>query len=175
MSCARWEEKIALYAEGDLPERDTRRVEEHLGECPECRRFAAALAESQLAVKSLRGEAPEAAALEAVRRRVLEQIASEPRVPGFAWGWAWKYGLAGLALAVTGGLWWWPSPSREAAPPAMVVELPRAPVPAPPPAPAPKRRRVARPPVVPSEPLMLKLVTDDPNVVIVWLIDRNGG
>jgi hypothetical protein len=33
---------------------------------------------------------------------------------------------------------------------------------------------VARRVDAPSEPLVVKMLTDDPNIVIVWLIDKKG-
>ena len=54
-----------------------------------------------------------------------------------------------------------PAPKAEPLPPAVASALPKRVV---------RVRRVKKPlPPPPAEPLMVKLVTDDPNVVIYWI------
>jgi len=187
MNCERLEKLIALWVEGDLEIGEARRIEAHLDECGACREFAAALKESQLGVKNLRDEAADSLTLERVRSRVLEQISTGQRSPRWFFGWAWGYALAGVLAVLAGGVILWRShvprdiPKPEVQSAALTEPLPNLPVPAP--AKPPKRRRVQRRPQVDavkqppaaSEPLMVKLFTDDPNVVIIWLVDRNGG
>jgi hypothetical protein len=100
------------------------------------------------------------------------------------WRRAWGYGLAAIAvalLAMVAPRTWRKTPERRAPivavthPPVIAVSEPVIP-------PAPRRRvarRVVRPPSVPDspapEPLMVKLQTDDPNVVIYWIADRKKG
>ena len=199
MSCTSFENWIALYVEGDLARRKARRLERHLDECPACRDLAASLKESQQALKSLRSEAFDGAALEQVRSRVLGELAARAQAPSWFYRWDWRFALAGLLLATALGVTVWRVARREAPKPnsaRITVEspLPRPPtagvVPAAPVRKATRRRaahgpklELARTPAEAiraeshqaSEPLMVKLVTDDPDVVIIWLVDRNGG
>lgn len=191
MSCERFEKWIALYIEGDLAERKARRVEAHLAGCAACRERAESLAQSQQALKSLRAEAVDARTLEQVRRGVLDQIAAGQRAPQ-SWLWlAWRYVLAGVLVAIAGATLWWRSHRAEPVRPVVA----RAPVAAQSPdlgAPAPPTVAATRPqkhprlahrsnpatprqPAEESEPLLVKLQTDDPNVVIFLLVDQNGG
>jgi hypothetical protein len=183
MACSRYEPMIALYVEGDL---STAEIEEHLRLCPGCRRFADELRDTQRLLRGLREEEAPVEALAEVRNRVLEQVAS--RRPSWLFAFRWWHGLgAGATAAVLGGMLF----PRPAAPPS-----PRLP-PFHPPAPAlsgagPRpaaTSQVARtkagraqgaPPAAargaaPREPLLVKMFTDDPDVVIYWLIDQNGG
>lgn len=193
MKCRQLEEKIALYVEGDLGERAASEVQEHLRGCAACRDLAAGLSESQAALRSLRAEEIDDAALTEVRRRVLGQIGSQK--PSWLYAWRWQHALGGaMAVAVAAFLLW---PRQEVPPPqsppapVAVVERPPEAAPVKPPVAKPKPKapatQVARReprPAEPSrvqaanpasrEPLVVKLLTDDPNIVIVWLIDQNG-
>jgi len=171
MSCRRFEKYVALWVEGDLPPRQAGRLEAHLPGCPDCRQLVEGLRASQAALKELHVEAAEED-LAAVRRRVLAQIRSErPQRRR----WAWAYALGG-SVAVTVVLWvLLPRPSIPPPPPPRVMNP--APVEVARPAtPAPVRPRPSRaqPPAAP-EPLLVKLYTDDPDVIIYWLIERTGG
>ena len=78
MSCQAFEALIALYVEGDLPGRDTPRVEEHLASgCPLCQ---AALAEFSDASVLLAASAPAALPGPTLRQRVLAAVAT-PGIP----------------------------------------------------------------------------------------------
>ena len=178
MSCAKFESLIALYVESDLPESEQRLVEAHLETCHGCREFAADIRESQTALKELRMDFVEESALQDVRREVLFHL-STPRKTA-AWP---KYAIAAMLLA---GLWaGWLWRARTAAP---LEVQPRAAVIAPPPlatVPALRQRahaaRISRrhrwphAPPFQAEPLVVKIVTDDPRVVIYWLVGQNGG
>ena len=187
MNCERFEALIALQVEGDLSGRDAERLEEHLRECSTCRDLHGALSESQAALKDLGTEAADSEALDRVRRRVMAEV-TEKR-PSLVYAWRWKYALAAGAVLVILGvvLSEWGTVTRPPAP--LVVQAPPA-APevvakkVPQPARMPARQARKRAPLVAvksrieppkeSEPLVVKLVTDDPNVVIVWLIDRTG-
>jgi hypothetical protein len=106
MSCERFEKSIALYAEGDLAERKARRLEAHLAVCASCRELAESLAASQAALKGLRAESVDARTLEQVRRWVLEQIAAGQGAPRSWLGLAWRYVLAGVAVAIVVATLW---------------------------------------------------------------------
>ncbi len=175
MSCVRFESLIALYVESDLPESEQHLVEAHLATCHGCREFAADIRESQAALKELRMDFVEESDLQEVRAEVLSYL-SAPRKTA-AWP---RYAIAAMLLA---GLWaGWLWRARTAVLPEV---LPRAAVIAPPElAAVPVQRvhtaRVSRPhrqtaPVFQAEPLLVKIVTDDPQVVIYWLVGQNGG
>jgi len=177
MNCLDWEERIALEAGGDLPATEVSAVEQHLAACSECRAFRDALS-GNLELLRQAHQAPIAEAqLAAVRARVMAEVTRPPR-----WRWVWLGGLA--AAAVTAML-------LVALRPARVVELPHVAV-CVPPAPAPPVLRplprgggsvAARFPsrdrkgaVLASasepEPLVVKMITTDPDVVIYWIADR---
>ena len=169
MNCRDWEERIALQAEGDLPEPEVPDTERHLAECGECRKYAQDVRSSLAVIRAAHEEPLAPAHFATLRARVLEQLPGQRRQP---WRWAWIGALvAAAAVVVVLAL------PRQ-------VELPRIAV-TPPPAPlvepvapaaaepiAPKRpahvRRQPRP-RPPAEPLMVKLITDDPDVVIYWI------
>ena len=204
MSCERYEELIALHVEGDLSPAESARVEAHLAGCASCAAFAGELRESQRALKELAQEELDPAALAAVRRRVGLALdaggASRPaRRPAALWALAAAAGVAVVAFLLQrpadGPPPQPPSPSAAAPPrvaspvgpavrpPAAVAsasaEAPRAT------APRPARRATTvredvPPPTVArngdsESPLVIKLVTNDPDIVIYWLVEQNGG
>jgi hypothetical protein len=136
--------------------------------------------ESQAALKALRTEFVDDAVLRQVRTEVLS--AASHRQRAVAWP---RYAIAaGLVLALLGG-WMWQMRARarfEFRPIAANVFAPPLPVTVP----APQARthtRLARvrrhrpqaAPMFKSEPLVVKMITDDPQVIIYWLVDQNGG
>ena len=174
MSCVKFESLIALYVENDLAESEQRLVEVHLETCHSCREFAADIRESQTALKELRMDFVEESALQEVRAEVLFHL-SAPRKT-VTWPW---YAIAAMLLIGLCAGWLWRS--QTAAPPDV---QPRAAVIAPPHTILPVRQRphtrVVRhrqpdAPTFQSEPLVVKMITDDPQVVIYWLVSQNGG
>ena len=166
MNCGRFESMIALDVEGDLPVRHAARLAGHLESCAGCRQFAEEMRESQAWWKSVRQEAPPASVVTEVRWQ-------KPRrpMPWTFWRWAPLAATAGLFLAMLAGVVLRrPEPAlpkleiaaAKVIPPAVPVARVNPPV--------RKRRRAPKP-----EPLLVKLVTDDPEVVIYWLVDHNGG
>jgi len=167
MNCREWEERVALYAGGDLPPREAAAAERHLAACAGCREFAEELRQSLDSLRAAHEEPLEPAAFAAVRARVLAQLEPKRRP---AWRWAWVPVLAAL------GIVWLlvrPAPVEPlrvaiAPPPAPKLEIPAAPS-------APRKPLVrvhrARKLPPPPGPLMVKLITDDPNVVIYWIAD----
>jgi anti-sigma factor RsiW len=165
VNCTEWEERIALHAEGDLPQQERPAAEQHLGECPNCRKFLEELKQSLGALRAAHAEPPAASAFTVVRAQVLAEI-GQPR--GRA-GWLGWIGASAAAAAVLATLLVprpVPPPKIAAAPPVPVAIVPAAPVIAPPATPVPRRKRRTRPR---PEPLVVKLITDDPNVVIYWI------
>jgi anti-sigma factor RsiW len=177
MSCTKFESLIALYVESDLAESERRIVEAHLESCHGCQEFAADIRESQTALKELRMDFVEESSLQEVRAGVLNQLRTQRKKA--AWPW---YAVAAMLLAGLLAGWLWRA--RTAAPPEV---QPRAAVITPPTLAAvparPQRVRIARvskhhrhpAPAFQSEPLVVKIVTDDPQVVIYWLVSKNGG
>jgi hypothetical protein len=178
MNCGDWEERIALYCGGDLAAAEARAVEEHLADCAGCQAFAGGLQDSLETLREAHAEPIAEAHFAAVRARVMGELEC-PRRP---WRrWAWVVGAAAVAAAATLAVAL--TTHRPAELPARPVEI-AAPVKS---AAAPElvalrqpakrrtRRRVvrARAPQ-PVEPLVVKLVTDDPNVVIYWITGKSG-
>ena len=171
MSCAKLEADIALYAGGDLPAGRTARVEAHLAACAGCRALMEELRAGQALLSELRDEPLADAMVARVRQRVLAEAGTPRPVTGY-----WKLALA--AALVLAAVLAWPRHHREAAPRAAAVSS-AAPAqvgwePAAGPAPAPhvKRHRRRVPAVQPGPPLLVQFVTDDPNIVVYWLVDQ---
>lgn len=176
MSCREWEERIALDAGGDLAPAEAAELAGHLAACDSCREAAASLRDSLEGLRDAHRETITPAHLAAVRARVLERLARPP-----LWRRAWILGPA-MGAAVTAAvvalvLARWPA----VPPPPPVPRLPAlarmvAPTPAPRPVASRARRRsrAVAPPAEPVEPLVVRLVTDDPDVVLYWIADRKG-
>ncbi len=147
-------------------------LDEHLRQCSACRDFAAALEADRQVLGTLRDVDP--AALFALRRGVSARIAKERAVRRI---WAWSAGLAACVAAAFS---------------VTVLGVPEETLPKPqiaflaagPPADWEARtisRPVRRRPAPAHElakaapPLKIKILTDDPNVVIYWLVDNEGG
>jgi anti-sigma factor RsiW len=183
MNSSDWEERVALHAGGDLPPAEAAEVERHLRECAACQVFASGLKQSLALLKEAHHEPLAPAHFSAVRARVVAELEQERR-RGALWArrLAWSFGLAAAVAALLVMLALRPgrTPERRAPvvaanhPPVVVARVSAAPPPA-------RHRvawRVARP-IVPDtpapEPLIVKLQTDDPNVVIYWIADRKRG
>jgi anti-sigma factor RsiW len=174
MNCPDWQERIALYAGGDLSEREAADVGRHLADCGQCREFLEGIEASQAFVREVHQEnVPSAAPYEAVRARVLERIESRRRR---AWFLGWTAGLAAAAIILM--LLLLPRPPAVE-PVQFALKPPEAPPIAPRARPIPHHRRSRMRPAVPAEvpaaePLVVKLITDDPDVVIYWIMDNQG-
>ena len=189
MSCS-FEALVALHVEGDLNESERQRVESHLRTCPDCWDLAEDLRESQAIFKSIRQDVPSQAMVSAVRARVLEDVAGMESGGWFSrfflFGFRQRATLAGVALLIIGGGALWLARGPEAPvllPPSAVVRLQAVMESVPPPVerpPAVKPRvRRQRPATVlqsqePQQQVTIRLVTDDPNVIIYWLGDEKG-
>jgi hypothetical protein len=218
MNCTGFEERIALYVEGDLPGGERDRMESHLEVCAECRELLADLRDSQLVFKALRQELPNSSDLLTVREHVLAEVASSrswwARV--FSPATLSKAAVATTALIALGGAALWFGSSEDPANVPVVAEAvpPTPPVtngsvmesvplvdPVPDPVantntvaqsprklrrPAPDRAtttmdataaglpRAQNSEESPPAQIAVKLLTDDPNVIIYWLIDAKG-
>jgi len=174
MSCSKWQCDIALYAGDDLPAKRLARTVAHLEACAECRALADDLRAGRMLLGELRDESLEEAMSAHVRRRVMGRLVAKEGGPARRY---WTWALAAIALvAVLVALPWRTEkrvirvrvavPQRTVVTPAAVVNVPR-----------PIARRHHHPPArhaAPSksgEPLLVQLVSDDPNIVIYWLVD----
>ncbi len=175
MSCGAFENMIALDAGGDLGPAEAARLGAHLEVCAPCREQSQRLRESLAALRSLAEDVPGEDALARWRRGLLARIEDEPRRRmGWRWAWAAAGAMALVALVTVPGL----LPKMPPQPPPLARlarVLPAAVTPQRPPV-TERRRHVRRPrsPLTASGPLLVKLETPDPNVVIYWIIDRKG-
>lgn len=138
-------------------------VEAHLAGCPGCRSLAAELQANARVMRALG-----------------EEVLPAVTIPANGIPW-WKWSSIAAAVIITlSGAWW---ASRPAKPPHIVsidvkvtgvvpkTEVPyvKAEIPA--------KLTPARAPIVPvanGEPLTVKMLTPDPDVVIYWLVDSKG-
>jgi anti-sigma factor RsiW len=179
MNCSDWEERVALHAGGDLPPAEAAEVERHLRECAACQVFASGLKQSLALLKEAHGEPLAEAHFSAVRARVVAELEHKRRP---MWRRAWSFGLAAAVAALLVMLALRPGRTPERRAPVVAANHPPVVVAREPVVPPPPHRRVARRvarPIVPDtpapEPLIVKLQTDDPNVVIYWIADRKRG
>lgn len=185
MNCAKWEERVALYLGGDLASDEAAAVERHLSECTGCQVFAGGMRESLALLREAHADELPAAAYAAVRARVLEKVQRRS-----ARGWIFALAAAAAFATLLAIVWMRPSKpvvvahrGTSARPEAPVIAPAIAPDTAPPAHVAPLvrvhrrvRPRVApvRKDALPETPLVVKMVTDDPNVVIYWITDTRG-
>ena len=168
MNCLDWEERVALFAGGDLAEG----VEQHLAECAGCREFCAELVATMDSLRDEHRSEIDAAHFTAVRSRVMAEIERGRRV------WrrlAWASGV-GIAAALMLGVVMRPGPLPS--PPARVAltipgaELVRSAGEIRQPAGSTRSRASGRRGRLPHrEPVVVKLQTKDPNIVIYWIAD----
>ena len=179
MNCQEWEERVAHYAGGDLTGPETTAVEQHLMGCPECRKLAAELREQLGLLRDLHAEPIADAHLTALRMRVLSELsAARP-----AW---WRHGwisIAAAAAIVMLAVFVAPRRRVETPKPAQIAvqrvpeALPAAPSENAPARPAvrharPRRLVASRAPIgtaQTADPVVIKLMTNDPDVVIYWI------
>lgn len=189
MSCKKFESELALYAEGDLRGGQVPAVERHLRECAACREFLEGLRASQAALKEAAGMPLDATAVESVRARVLERVSLGQMRPVFP-RWKFAYGAVFAAALLAASVAWWqvekkprnearalqpapPAPTRSQDSAGLAAEngQPSVPVERQHRRKAGRVTKTVRRKTFPREPLMVKLITDDPNVVIYWYVD----
>jgi anti-sigma factor RsiW len=197
MNCRFTENELALFVEGDLPPAKIREVEVHVLSCGGCREVVEELRETQSLFKGIRQETVSPQALAHLRTRVLGQVAARNLRP--SWG-RWVYALAGVAFVVAVAVGVGRSHTYRTPLVQQVIQQQSPELQSPPfkggvarsaevvineqpPRPRPRRvhpsleRRGLGEPQKSMEPpkeTMVKLYTDDPNIVIYWLIDQKG-
>lgn len=173
MNCAKFETDVARYAGGDLPRERVPGIEAHLAQCADCRELIEELQAERESLVEFRDDALPDALVAQLHDRVMSELKGgagyslrETLVPLFAVA-------AALILAV---ILLWPTTQVKRMQIAR-VETPRA-VAAPPlkisaaPQPVAHRRHRAVAPREPGPPLLVQFVTDNPNIVIYWLVDQ---
>jgi anti-sigma factor RsiW len=203
VNCVEFEERIALFVENDLSDAEVTAVDRHLESCAQCREFAAELRASQAMLKGLRREPIDDAAFADVRSQVIRRVSNARTAhmwPKYAIAATLLVMLAAAALwktrpaspvgvpAVTAHIGPGPALSlpavaapmqgasqiprmtvrhgRTKSPPNVHLHLARQNI---------QPSRPVHPQGVNAEPLVVKLLTNDPQVVIYWLVDQNGG
>jgi hypothetical protein len=163
MKCSGWEVEIAGEAESEALQR-------HLLQCARCRQFAQEVSANREALEAF---AFDPASLMVVRNRVMDALHAPRRARV---GWIWPAAVAACLAILCGSL----AMLRFAIParPKPVVALARPPIfpqvaEAPPPHPIHQRRALTAAHAN-REPLVIKMLTDDPDVVIIWIADQKG-
>ena len=186
MNCRDLEERLALYLGGDLSPSEAVEVERHLVECPGCQVFSSGLKEARELLLESHREPLAPAHLAAVRARVLAELERQKRP---FWQRGWVFGFAAVAAAVLVMLAVRPGPRPVQKPPVVATE--HQPVPSVPAASdsqgtdgisgtqrvaqqgAPRKVR-PRPKGRPGDPVLVRIVSNDPDVVIYWIADTRG-
>lgn len=183
MNCADWEERIALYEGGDLAPDEAAAVEGHLAGCAGCQVFASGVRQSLALLREAHAEPLDASAFAAVRARVIGEL---ERRPAGRWWLVLAAACAAALLVAIFAIRTAPAPRqtvalRTAEPPRVEILRPAEPSPAPAPAVVvrvhhhrARRRPPLESPKAEEKPLVVKMVTDDPNIVIYWIADTRG-
>lgn len=100
MDCKRFEHLLALYVENDLPERQREGLETHLAACAGCQALLAGLRESQAALKGLATLDIPDSLLDSVRSEVLARVKREGSKPDAGRRLRWALLAAAAAVAV---------------------------------------------------------------------------
>jgi hypothetical protein len=126
--------------------------------------------EIENALKALGEEEIAEAEYAELRRRVLARVRAGRRT-----AWWWSAAAAAVVAVLSANALWRPRPAPHV-PPRQEARAPvLIPAMSPPPHRTParvKRARAVKPAA--AEPLLVKMLTDDPDIVIYWLVDRNG-
>ncbi len=178
MNCSQWEERIALYAGGDLGAGESAAVEQHVTECAGCDEFLSGLKLTVQFLNETKSDQVEASHFTVLRARVLAQLRQERR-PFWRRAWAWAPLIAAVACLVVAAFWYTtapaPPPVRHLTAPPVAAVLPvPAPVPGPPVARERQPRKVRVREARPAEQVMVRVLTKDPDVVIYWIAETRG-
>jgi hypothetical protein len=164
MNCSDWEREIA-------GEPESAGIEEHLQGCERCAAFARELEANRVALREL--VAP-VAAFDVVRRRVLQEIQAKKQRA--VW-WGWSAVAAAACVAILCVSYVLPMMRNAASPHPIGAKMD-----------PPEIQWTPRPvhhrssgrltakavPAQKTEPFVVKMLTNDPNVIIIWLVDQKG-
>jgi hypothetical protein len=173
MNCTEWEQEIA-------GESESVGLEEHLRVCEHCRDFAGELERNRAALQAVEIHP---AAFDAVRSRVLNEIRAKKQW-GVWWGWSAVAAAACVAMLCASLVlhgWKSPAPPRPLIATKNPPKIERALAPVPSVVRAQHRAHhhfgpvtASAGPAHASEPLVVKMLTNDPDVIIIWLVDQKG-
>jgi len=191
MNCRDWEERIALYAGGDQAPAETAEIEQHLTTCAGCRGLWSELQGSLDGLRELHQEPVAPAHYAAVRSRVRSQIEGERSSRRKL---VWAFGFAAVVLLAVFATWprhggvqvarsepvvkplpshtrpamdKKPAETAEAAPAVEIKPVHHLVKPV-------HRERTVRHREGPVETLMMKIETDNPDVVLYWIAEKKG-
>jgi anti-sigma factor RsiW len=175
MNCERACELIALAASGDVTLAEQAAIDRHMTSCAACREEATAVGVLTDELAAIRGDSLPESAFAAVRTRVVEELASRRKL---AWLRAWPAFAAAMACTAIVAVLLRPVTTPPPLPVEQAEVLPQPleqPSAAPPVAPVhsakPRVTRIHKP----SGPLVIQMLTNDPNVVIYWIADARDG
>jgi hypothetical protein len=203
MSGTRWNRLVALYVGDDLDRRSTERVERHLAACDACRRLEQELRSGILNLRELDTAATGDLGLGSVRGAVMARMENRRQRPVVFLRPRLQAALATAVVVIALAILIRDSrgpgvphlAGREVPSPAPVVLAEPEPRVVSPPQPPPAivgedsntaGARVARaepprrgpivgtPRSAPAEAMTIKILTDDPDVVIYWIVDPKG-
>jgi hypothetical protein len=166
MNCQEWEERIALYAAGDAGAADAAETERHIAGCAGCQVFWSGMKQSLEWLREEHREPIAPAHYAAVRARVMAQL---ERGRALWWRQVWVYGL-GIAAALVMVM----ALRLHVESPRVAIVMPAAVVKS---AADAGRGAGSRPGVLPhrqAETILVKLETDNPDVVIYWIAEKKG-
>ena len=177
MNCQEWEERIALYAARDAAPGEAAETERHIAGCAGCQVFSSGMKQSLEWLREAHQEEIAPAHYAAVRARVMAEL-ERGRAPWWRQVWVYGVGLAAVAVLVM-----MVRPHAETARVAMV--MPAAVVESAAdagqgagsrPGGLPHREvgRRKRLPHHQPETVLVKLETDNPDVVIYWMAEKKG-
>jgi len=182
MNCREWEEKLVLYAGGDRAGCDSPSIDRHLAECAGCREFFQGMGETLDFALSAHQIPVSEAHFAAVRARVLTELAEPQRG---RWRQKWLVACAAAVALLAALVFTRTKVAVRVQPPRPAPKMLAAAIPSPvAPLPAAKAPHVRRPrrllasatpapgPLPEAEPIVVKLMTNDPDVVIYWIGDK---
>ena len=159
MNCHDWEERIALHAGGDLDSSEAAEVQRHLADCPGCQVFWSGLRQTLGELREIHAVELSPADLIRVRTGVMAEIERSRRV------WrrlAWVSGVGIAAMTLLGVALVKTSSPLPPPPPRVALGIPEAPL-------IRSTQVVAVRKPNAHHPLLVKLQTADPNIVIYWI------
>ena len=183
MNCRQYERLIALMIEGDLPNADSKHLYEHLASCQACTIFRDELIKSQGALKALQNEKIDLVISDAVHARIIDAIRLEKRHPGKSRNLVrlvqpLSYALAAI-LIMTGGIWFLRGMASNSQNEASNINIASqteitAMLEGSHEVTEDDTQLVVEPTesIKPANSVVIKILTDNPNVVIYWLVDN---